>query len=109
MFGLATALDERPQHGHCEARKSVPDSRLKMSASTEYDSAYARASRCALDNARCHPTGQGMSDKQAERPLPKKPYATPTLERYGGVSALTKAVNTTGKNADGGGGKTNKT
>jgi hypothetical protein len=40
---------------------------------------------------------------------PKKEYRSPRLQSYGSIAALTKAVGTTSKNADGGSGKTNKT
>ena len=50
-----------------------------------------------------------MNDKHANRPMAKKPYATPTLVRYGGVGELTKAAMDQGTNADGAKGMTNKT
>ena len=50
-----------------------------------------------------------MNDRQTNRPTAKKPYGTPTLRRYGGVSELTRAAMDSGANADGAKGKTNKT
>lgn len=50
-----------------------------------------------------------MNDEQADRPTTKKPYDPPTLERYGSVGELTKALMDDGGAFDGQKGMTNKT